>query len=90
MVIKTIGIDVSNSQLEAVKHLGTDATINTLETPDWEAQLRKLTKGGCHAAAVFSASNAAYESATKALRYAFIQSNMYLGTSTIDTRKYTV
>ena len=70
MGIKTVGIDVSNSQLEAVKHLGTDATINPLETPDWDAQLKRLTKGGCHAAAVFSASNAAYESAIKALRYA--------------------
>ncbi|KAI9168092.1 alcohol dehydrogenase [Paramyrothecium foliicola] len=40
----------------------------TMENHDWEAQVKELTNGGCHAAAVFSASNAAYESSLKTLR----------------------
>ncbi|KPM43010.1 hypothetical protein AK830_g3530 [Neonectria ditissima] len=68
MKLKTIGLDISNSQLDAVKALGADLVINTLETPNSESIIKKMTNGGCHAAAVFSASNAAYESAPKTLR----------------------
>ena len=69
MGLKTIGMDISNSQLQAVKELGADIVINTLDEPDFGTKVKKLTKGGCHAAAVFSASNIAYESAPKTLRY---------------------
>ena len=69
MGFKVIGVDISNAQLEDVKSLGADAIINTLEEPDFEAKLKEITGGGCHAAAVFSASNAAYETAPKVLRY---------------------
>jgi len=68
MGYNVIGLDISNAQLEAVSALGADYVVNTLEDPEWEAKVRKITKGGCDAAAVFSASNAAYESALKALR----------------------
>ncbi|ORY69036.1 chaperonin 10-like protein [Pseudomassariella vexata] len=68
MKLKTIGLDISNAQLEAVKTLGADIVINTMEEPNYEAKIKELTNGGCHAAAVFSASNAAYETAPKALR----------------------
>ncbi|OAL53128.1 GroES-like protein [Pyrenochaeta sp. DS3sAY3a] len=68
MGLKVIGMDISNSQLEAVENFGADAVINTLDQPDFEPIVKKLTNGGCHAAAVFSASNIAYENAPKALR----------------------
>lgn len=68
MGFKAVGLDVSNAQLDAVKALGADYVFNTMEEPDWESKLKQLTDGGCHAAAVFSASNAAYESAPKTLR----------------------
>lgn len=70
MGLKVVGMDISNSQLQAVEKFGADAVINTLDQPDFEPMVKKLTNGGCHAAAVFSASNIAYESAPKALRYA--------------------
>jgi D-arabinose 1-dehydrogenase-like Zn-dependent alcohol dehydrogenase len=70
MGFKIIGIDISNSQLEAVKALGADHVLNTIEEPGWELNIKKITGGGCSAAAVFSASNAAYETALKTLRYA--------------------
>lgn len=68
MGFRVIGIDVSNSQLEAAKSLGAELTVNTLEDPDWETKIKKVSKGGCHAVAVFSSSNAAYETAPKMLR----------------------
>jgi D-arabinose 1-dehydrogenase-like Zn-dependent alcohol dehydrogenase len=69
MGLRVIGLDISNSQLDAVKKLGADVVINTMEDPDDEAKIKTITQGGCHAAAVFSASNVAYESALKTLRY---------------------
>ncbi|KAH7207730.1 chaperonin 10-like protein [Fusarium oxysporum] len=68
MKLKVVGIDISKSQLDDAKSLGADFVINTMEEPDYEAKIKKVTNGGCHAAAVFSASNVAYESAPKTLR----------------------
>ncbi|KIV98710.1 uncharacterized protein PV09_09537, partial [Verruconis gallopava] len=68
MGLKTIGIDISNAQLEAIKELGADVVVNSMEEPDFEAKIKTITSGGCHAAAVFSASNSAYENAPKTLR----------------------
>lgn len=68
MGLKVIGLDISDSQLQAVKTLGADAIVNTLTEPEFEAKVKKLTDGGCHAAAVFSSSNIAYENAPKTLR----------------------
>lgn len=69
MGYKVIGMDISKAQLDAAKKAGADFVINTMEEPEFEARIKKITKGGCHAAAVFSASNIAYESAPKTLRY---------------------
>lgn len=66
--LKTIGLDISHSQLDIVKQLGADVVINTAEDPSYEAKVKEVTGGGCHAAAVFSASNIAYENAPKTLR----------------------
>jgi D-arabinose 1-dehydrogenase-like Zn-dependent alcohol dehydrogenase len=71
MELKVIGMDISDSQLQAVKALGADVVINTLKQPDFGNEVKQLTNGGCHAAAVFSASNLAYESAPQTLRYVF-------------------
>lgn len=68
MKLKVVGIDISKSQLDDAKSLGADFVISTMEEPDYESKIKKLTNGGCHAAAVFSASNVAYESAPKTLR----------------------
>ena len=68
MGLKVVGVDISNSQLEAVKSMGADLIVNTMEDRDYEATIKRLTGGGCHAAAVFSASNAAYDSSIKTLR----------------------
>lgn len=66
--LKVVALDISKSQLDDARSLGADCVINTLEDPDYEAKIKKITNGGCHAAAVFSASNVAYESAPKTLR----------------------
>lgn len=68
MKFKVIGLDVSNSQLEQVKAFGADLVFNTLEDGDYAVKIKEATGGGCHAAAVFSAANAAYETAPNILR----------------------
>jgi D-arabinose 1-dehydrogenase-like Zn-dependent alcohol dehydrogenase len=68
MGFKVIGLDVSNAQLEDVKARGADLIFNTMEDSDFETKLKKATGGGCHAAAVFSAANAAYETGPTVLR----------------------
>lgn len=68
MGLRVIGIDVSNAQLEAAQNLGAEVTVNTLEEPEWETKIKTISKGGCHAVAVFSSSNAAYETSPKMLR----------------------
>lgn len=66
--LRVIGIDISDPQLESTKELGADATFNSLSNPTYAKELKAVTGGGAHAAAIFSASNAAYESASDTLR----------------------
>ncbi|KAL9948284.1 hypothetical protein ACHAO5_001966, partial [Verticillium nonalfalfae] len=68
MGLKVIGLDISDAQLEDAKALGADATYNTKTDIEYEAKIKKLTEGGCHAAAVFSASHVAYGDAPRTLR----------------------
>ncbi|PLB50102.1 GroES-like protein [Aspergillus steynii IBT 23096] len=68
MGIRVIGVDISDPQLESAKGLGADITYNSLSNPTYAEELKKITGGGAHAAAVFSASNAAYESTPSILR----------------------
>ncbi|KAH7371127.1 chaperonin 10-like protein [Pyrenochaeta sp. MPI-SDFR-AT-0127] len=68
MGLKVIGIDISDSQLQAVQALGADYVINTMVQPGWELKIKEITNGGCHATAVFSAANAAYDTALKIIR----------------------
>ncbi|KAF2013907.1 NAD(P)-binding protein [Aaosphaeria arxii CBS 175.79] len=68
MGIKTIGLDINDSQLEMAKKVGADATFNTMTNKNYVDEVKKLTGKGCHAAAVYSAANAAYAGAPNVLR----------------------
>lgn len=68
MGYKTIGLDINDSQLEMAKKVGADATFNTMTNKNYSEELKKLTGKGCHAAAVYSAANAAYAGAPQVLR----------------------
>jgi D-arabinose 1-dehydrogenase-like Zn-dependent alcohol dehydrogenase len=68
MGIKTIGLDINDAQLEAAKKAGADAVFNSMTNKNYVDEIKKLTGKGCHAAAVYSASNAAYASAPNVLR----------------------
>lgn len=69
MGFKTIGLDINDSQLDMAKKCGADAVFNTMTNKNYEEEIKKLTDGkGCHAAAVYSAANAAYAGAPKVLR----------------------
>ncbi|RYN23790.1 hypothetical protein AA0113_g2897 [Alternaria arborescens] len=69
MGIKTIGLDINENQLDVAKKVGADAVFNSMKNKDYLQEIKKLTGGkGCHAAAVYSASNAAYAGAPDVLR----------------------
>lgn len=69
MEYKTIGLDISDTQLDMAKKLGADAVFNTMTNRNYVAEVKELTSGkGCHAAAVYSASYAAYAGAPDILR----------------------
>lgn len=68
MGIKTIGLDISDKQLEMAKKVGADATFNTMANKNYLDDVKKLTGKGCHAAAVYSAANVAYAMAPSVLR----------------------
>ena len=69
MGLNTIALDISDTQLAMAKKLGADATFNSRTHTTYLAEIKKLTDGkGCHAAAVYSGSNAAYAGALDLLR----------------------
>lgn len=74
MGAKVIGLDVNDDTLELVKQKGADVVINTAKNPGYVEQIKEITKddsnvkGGCHAAAVYSAVIPAYETAKKILK----------------------
>jgi D-arabinose 1-dehydrogenase-like Zn-dependent alcohol dehydrogenase len=69
MGIKTIGLDINDNQLDVAKKVGAEAVFNSMKNKDYVEEIKKLTGGkGCHAAAVYSASNAAYAGAPDVLR----------------------
>ncbi|KAF1935063.1 alcohol dehydrogenase [Clathrospora elynae] len=69
MGIKTIGLDINDNQLDMAKKLGVETVFNSIKNKDYVEEIKKLTGGkGCHAAAVYSASNAAYADAPNVLR----------------------
>lgn len=68
MGFKVVGIDINNDVLKTAKEAGADLVYNSLANKEYIAELRAATNGGADAAAVFSASQAAYNSATKILQ----------------------
>lgn len=76
--MRVIGIDISDSQLESAKSLGSDLTFNSASTPGYEKEILSQTGGGVHAAVVLSASNAAYQGAPSVLRLEASHSNWHM------------
>ena len=70
--LKVIGIDISESQLQNANDLGADLTFNSMTDPEYVQKLKKTTKGGAHAAIVFSAAQGAYKGAPRVLRYVLL------------------
>ncbi|KAI8626844.1 alcohol dehydrogenase [Xylariaceae sp. FL1651] len=69
MGLKVIGIDINDEVLESVMALGADAVFNSRTQADtYVAEVKKLSGKGVHAAAVFSAANAAFAGAVHLLR----------------------
>ena len=68
MGIKTIGLDINDQQLDMAKKVGADAVFNSMTNKNYVEEIKKLTGKGCHAAAVYSASYAAYAGAVDVLR----------------------
>lgn len=68
MGYKVVGLDINDDVLASVTAVGADAVFNSKTNPSYVEDVRKLTGKGAHAAAVFSAANAAYASAIELLR----------------------
>jgi D-arabinose 1-dehydrogenase-like Zn-dependent alcohol dehydrogenase len=68
MGLKVIGIDVNDTVLEVAKESGADVTFNSMTNKTYVEELKGMTKGGAHAAVVFSAAWAAYDGTPQILR----------------------
>lgn len=68
MGFKVVAIDINDSTLEVCKAQGADAVFNSKTDPDYVQKIKDLTKGGVHAAAVFSNAQIAYTNAPNILR----------------------
>lgn len=70
MKLKVVALDINDQTLKQAKECGADAAYNIKSNPSFHKELRKLTgRRGCHAAAVFSDSLAAYKTAQRALSF---------------------
>ncbi|KIX92800.1 uncharacterized protein Z520_11463 [Fonsecaea multimorphosa CBS 102226] len=67
MGLNVVGLDINDEVLTAARENGADVIINSRDA-DFEKKVREATGGGADAAVVFSAAQAAYDSATKILR----------------------
>ncbi|KAK5209188.1 hypothetical protein LTR99_010731 [Exophiala xenobiotica] len=67
MGLKVVGIDINDEVLAEAKENGADVTVNSKQ-PDFDEHVKNVTRDGADAAVVFSAAQAAYDSATKILR----------------------
>jgi propanol-preferring alcohol dehydrogenase len=68
MGYKVVGLDINDGVLSAAKEAGADLTFNTMKNQNYVEDLRAATNGGANAAAVFSAAQPAYDTATKILQ----------------------
>lgn len=67
MGLNVIGIDINDEVLKEAKETGADIVINS-KSADFEKDVRKATNGGADAAVVYSAAQAAYDTAAKTLK----------------------
>ncbi|KAK5019020.1 putative secondary metabolism biosynthetic enzyme [Cryomyces antarcticus] len=67
MGFNVVGLDINDAVLKAAKDVGADIVLNSTK-PDFVDELKKATNGGADAAVVFSAAQAAYDSAAKILQ----------------------
>ncbi|KAH6723461.1 chaperonin 10-like protein [Leptodontidium sp. MPI-SDFR-AT-0119] len=68
MGYKVAAVDISDAQLENARSLGADLVCNSMTDPVYVQKIKSATKGGCHAAIIFSAALVAYDNAPKVLR----------------------
>ncbi|KAK5019518.1 chaperonin 10-like protein [Cryomyces antarcticus] len=68
MDLRVVGIDVNDEVLASAKAAGAEHTYNSMRDKDYVEELKKATRGGAHAAAVFSAAKPAYDGALNVLR----------------------
>jgi propanol-preferring alcohol dehydrogenase len=68
MGLKVVAVDINDTTLEVCKAQGADATFNSRPSKEYVTKIRDLTKGGVHAAAVFSDAPAAYADAPAIIR----------------------
>ncbi|KAL4926322.1 chaperonin 10-like protein [Aspergillus undulatus] len=69
MGYKVIAVDINDKALQACKDQGADLALNSLcQADDYVSEIKKITNGGVHAAAVFSGAAAAYKSAPLIIR----------------------
>ena len=67
MGFKVVGLDINDEVLAEATQAGADVVLNS-RNANYEEEIRKATNGGADAAVVFSAAQAAYDSATKTLK----------------------
>ena len=67
MDLKVIGVDINDEVLHEAKEAGADVILNS-KTSKFEEEIRKATDGGADAAVVYSAAQAAYDTAAKTLK----------------------
>lgn len=68
MGLKVVALDINDGALEVCKKQGADAAFNSMTNKNYVEELKKLTAGGSHAAAVYSDADAAYAHAKDVLR----------------------
>lgn len=69
MGYQVIAIDVNDKALEICKDQGADVTFNSISRmDDYVSEVKRLTDGGVHATAVFSAAAEAYKAAPSIIR----------------------
>lgn len=67
MGLKVVGLDINDEVLQVAKESGADVTLNSRDS-SFEKALREATGGGADAAVVYSAAQAAYDTAARCLK----------------------
>ena len=68
MGYRVVGIDISDTTLDAAREAMVDKTFNSRTDKDYIASLHALTSGGVDACIVFTAAKSAYENAPEILK----------------------